>query len=406
MNDTSNPRIEAKLYNGNTATDIAITMDDFAEASKVGMTAVNYINDKYEKHTDKDSGTPFEQVLLKQNIRLHRDKQTGAGAHSIAKLLSSGGSSTGMSIVRPDGSQALTVSGRMLVNSVIEQMIYSELFFDNTSYESDFNSMIANTTTSESSIIFQPIVNVTAPKGSRMQPIASGAEPATMVTISLSDRSFRIPRISIGLEIDDEAAKNQTIDQVGITLREQAAGQRLFMIDNAISNMISGDFDTGMLALSSELTVRTAAYYDAASTTQANFTNKAFLNWLMDGRRQFTVTHVMCDRDAWWAVQAAVLTNHYAAGSPLGLQTQPMFMNPMLPGIVKFLVVENGAVPAGTLVGIDATKAIQKHVWAGGNYSASENYVMRRTSAMRFDIAEITTRMLPKAQGWKVMTFA
>jgi hypothetical protein len=398
MSDTLNPRIEAKLYNGNTATDIAVTLKDFQDASKAGMTAVNYINDKYEKHTDKDSGTAFEQLLLTQGVRLRRDKQTGAGAHSIEKMLMADGANT--------SSQALTVSGRMLVNSVIEQMIYSELFVDTTSYESDFNSMIANTTTSESSIIFQPIVNVTAPKGSRMQPIASGAEPATMVSISLSDRSFRIPRISIGLEIDDEAAKNQTIDQVGIILREQAAGQRLFMIDNAINNMISGDFDTGMLALSSELTVRTAAYYDAASTTQANFTNKAFLNWLMDGRRQFTVTHIMCDRDAWWAVQAAVLTNHYAAGSPLGLQTQPVFMNPMLPGIVKFLVVENGAVPAGTLIGIDSSKAIQKHIWAGGNYSASENYVMRRTSAMRFDIAEITTRMLPKAQGWKIMTFA
>jgi hypothetical protein len=319
---------------------------------------------------------------------LRRDPASGAGASK-------------MSLIRPDGSQALTVAGRLLFPAVFEQYVLSELMVDSSAFEGMYNKMVGQTVAVDSPMVFQPIINIVAPKSSRFQPISSGAEPATMMTISTSSKVVTIPQMSIGLEIDDQAARNITIDVVGTMIQQNLAGQRIYLIKQALANMISGDVDSGITALTTENSYDSG--YDTSAITLATFSNKAWIKWLRKDWEKMTIDYVICDLDTYLAVQDRVGRPKWIddTGNDTRLTSIPTMMNKGIPGEINFFIVDSSIVGTGTLIGIDSRIAIKKYLWAGGNYQATERYVMRRTEAMRWDIAELTTRMLPNGQGWK-----
>ena len=363
------------------------------------MSLANYLNSTVD--TDPAYGSCFEQVIAAAGIAVRRDPLTKAPSTRMSKLLGTGAGSE-MAIVRPDGSQALTVSGRMLFPAVVEQMMYHALMEDTSTYEGVYNQMIAMTSSVDSPRVYTPVANVLAPRGSLAQPIGQMAEPAAMLSISLSDRSLTIPRASIGLEIDDDAAKVVALDVVGMQLQQQAIGQRISLIDTGINSMIAGDLDLGLSALSSELMTA----YDSTSTTAGAITHKAWIKWLRKDWKKMTIDWVFCDIDTFLAIEnrtgRPIITSNQ--GTDGRLNVTPVIAIPGLGDNVKFFIVETALIGANTLVGIDSSKAIHKYLWAAGQYAATESYVMRRSTAMRFDFAEMTTRFYPNGDGWKKLT--
>jgi len=89
------------------------------------------------------------------------------------------------------------------------------------------------------------------------------------------------------------------------------------------------------------------------------------------------------------------------AGNDIRLTSIPTAANPGIPSAVQFFIVDTAIVGANTLIGIDSSKAIHRLVYAGGSYSAVEQYVMRKSTAMRFDFAEMSTRLYGDNSGWK-----
>jgi hypothetical protein len=55
------------------------------------------------------------------------------------------------------------------------------------------------------------------------------------------------------------------------------------------------------------------------------------------------------------------------------------------------------------VVGIDSKKAIRKVTYSGAAYSAIEQYVLRRSQAMRFDYSETYLKMYQNSEGFILM---
>jgi hypothetical protein len=374
--------------------EVELSVDMYREAFDQGVSLPQYLSQKFDTDSEK-YGTPFQQLLATSGLALKRDRETGLPASRMFEVLNGGPQ---MAAVRADGNQALTVAGRLLFPAVIMQMIEHTLMEDYSSYEATYNRMVALTSSVTSPRVDQPVVNVSAPRGSVAQPIAQMSEPAAMVTISLSDRSFRVPTFGIGFEISDEASKAVAIDYVGMTLQQQIIGQRIHNVDTALSALITGDADVGIGALSSE----NSSTYDAAAAGGV-MTHKAWVKWLRKDWKKLNIDWIICDIDTFLAIENRTgrPTVQTDRGTDERLNTIPTAAITGLPGSVNFFIVDTALIGANTLIGIDSRRAIHRMVYVGGSYSAVEQYVMRKSTAMRFDFAEMSTRLFSDNSGWK-----
>jgi hypothetical protein len=378
---------------------VDLSVEMYREAFDANLSLPQYLNQKFDTDSEK-FGTPFQQLLATSGLALRRDQQSGLPASLMKDVLDGGPQ---MAVTRPDGSQALTVAGRMLFPAVIMQWIESQLMDDYTAYEGVYNRMIALTSSANSPRVDQPIIDLTLPRSSLAQPIAQLAEPTAMVSIKLSEKSYRIPTKSIGFEISDEASKSTAIDLVGMTLQQQIIGQRIALINQYLVAMIGGDADLSMTALTPE----NISTYDATAVGGA-VTNTAWVKWLRKDWTKLTIDWVICDIDTYLKIENRTgrPTVYTDAGNDIRLTSIPTAANPGIPGGVNFFIVDTAVVGANTLVGIDSRKAIHKMIYVGGAYSAVEQYVMRRSTAMRFDFAEMSTRLYANNDGWKKLVLA
>lgn len=388
------------------AQEVNLVVEDYKAAFDAGLTLPQYLNNKYPTDAAK-YGTAFEQSMASNGMFMSSDKVSGLKPPTIADIMS-GNVNIGMGpITRPDGSGAQSVSGRLLFPAAILELVESQLMDDSTSYEGVFNRLIATSSSVDSPRVDQPVINLTAPRGVRSQPISQLSEPAAMVSITLSEKSFRLPTFSIGLEISDEAQKTSTIDLVGIALREQAIGERAAMIDEGIKKMVLGDKDLGMSAL----TAVSASTFDALATSGGGaITNKAWVKWLRSEWKRLNIDWVICDLDTYLAVEGRadrpIVTQNDGSGRITSLLS---LANPGIPDQVNFFILDDPTLIGGTtavtgrrMVGMDSRKAIRKVTYSGAQYSAIEQYVMRKSSALRIDFSVGYFRLMDSA--WKVLT--
>lgn len=381
-----------------TATEITLSLDDYKDAYAKGLSLSQHINLKFDTDSEK-YGTPFAQALASNGLYLVADKTTGLAPPSMDAVLEGRAEFNMGPITRPDGSAAQTLAGRLLFPAVIEQMIASQLDADTASYEGAFNSMVASTFNASSPRVDQPIINLTAPRAFRSQPISQLAEPPAMASISLSEKSFRLPTFAIGIEISREAQAASTLDLVALALREQANAERVAIIDEAIKKMVDGDTDLGMAALSNE----NADVYDSSIAANGVITNKAWIKWLRKDWQKMTITHVIGDLDGFLALEARtgrpVVTDN--TGNAF-LTSLPAMMLPGIPNAVQFFPVDTAILGANVMVGIDKSRAIRRVIYTGAQYNAVEEFVLRKSTAMRFDFSLSYFRLLDA--GWKKLS--
>lgn len=378
-----------------------LSLDHYRAATHAGMSLPQYINNTVETDAEK-YGTPYEQLLESAGMYVREDRALGIRPPSAKKFLTTEvEKQMGGAIVRPDGSQALTISGRLMFVSTILEIAESALRTDNASYAAVWNQLIATTQSLDSPRVDWPVINLSGPRTARSQQIAQLATPVNMAQFTLSTKSARMPVYSIGLEIADQALEAATIDLLGLIIREQAEAERGAIIDEAIVKLVGGDLDWGLAALSSE----TAATYDSSITAAGTMSHKAWIKWLSKDYRKMMVDWVICDQDTYLAIQnrsdRPIIMGDQNLDGRINVGTR--IVNPgMFPDEVKFFIVDTAVIGANTLVGIDSRKAIKKWVWAGASYEAIESYVLRRSQAFRFDFSEAYTRIFDEA--FKVLT--
>jgi hypothetical protein len=341
-------------------------------------------------------------MCLSSGIIVHGNPKTGQKAPTIRQIMDGTAQLNLAGIVSPDGSDALGVGGRFLLPATILQLAESSLMQDNTSYEQAFAGLVASTVAINTPRYDTPVINLNAPRNSRAQQISQGAEPDLVASISMSEVSQRMPVKSALIEITDEAARNSAIDIVGITLREQLIGEQAAAIDADLVNIVAGSTELGTSALSSE----TATSYDATLNNVAGaLSHNALIKWLSKNYKYLAITHLLGDINAYLSVENRSGRPVESINPGVGrVDTSIVLTLPGLVNPVSFFRTDPALLGANTIIGVDKNKAIRKIVYTGGNYSAVEQFVLRRVTAFRYDYSVRYERIFQDGRGFQKLT--
>jgi len=347
--------------------------------------------------------TTFEQCMAQAGLFVRGDRSSGIHPPTMKSVIDGNIKMDAASIVRNDGTGNNTVTGRLLFPEVIMQIIESELSESKDDLLAGYDSMIATTAFVTSPKVDQPVINVTAPQADkyRSQPIAQLAEPSALVTITLAERSHRIPTKAIGLTISDQALEATTLDLVGIAMTQQAGQERIRIVEEAIIDMTAATADVDTDPDGVGLTAFEAKSLDATQVA-GGMTQKAWIHFLRDNYRTMSVSHIMCDIDTAMAIENRVGKPINATDDPNSPRIDSLF-SVMNLGIAspRVLLMDTAVIGAQTVVGLDSRYAIRRIVNVNAAYSAIENYVMRRATSFRVDYGEISHKLM--ADAWKKM---
>jgi hypothetical protein len=373
--------------------EVKLSLDDYREAERRKMSLPQYINSKFKTDPSR-YGQPFMQFLAAAGLFTRADRDLGIRPPTMKEVLDGTVPVSMGPISRPDGQDALTASGRLLFPALVLEMVESALRRDDSTYAAVFNRMVATTVNINSPRYEQPVVDLSGPQGSKSAPIAQGAMPHTMVTIKLADRSFRMPTYSIGLEITKEAQEASTLDLVSMVVREQALRERADRIDEDLAAIVAGDVDAS--SAYGPLSVVAATTYDAAATG-GTMTHAAWVKFLRSKWRQRSIDWVITDLDTYLKIEGRTgrPTTQDDAAKDGRLNSLPTAANPGIEDRVNFFLVDDPSIIGGTnrLLGLDSRKAIRKVVYVGADYQATEEFVLRKTTAFRFDWSERHERL-------------
>jgi hypothetical protein len=369
----------------------------YKAAADKGLSLTQYLQNAYP--SDLKEGTTLEQCMASAGMFLRPDPATGLTPPTMKSIMDGSLDVNMGAINRNDGSSNNTPSGRLLFPEVIMQLIQSELTTNNEDFLGGYNSMIASTAFVNSPKIDQPVINVKAPEDSEAQPISQLAEPAIMVTITVNEKSMRIPTKSIGLTISDEATAASTLDLVGLAMTAQARGERIRTVEGQLAGMLSGDADVGEVALDS---VQADSFDDTIAAAGA-ISHKAWVKYLRANYRKMTITDIICDIDTALAIEGRSGKPTINSDDPNSPRIDALFTLQNL-GISapRILLVDTAVTGANTIVGLDRRYAIRRVVNVAASYSAIEQYVMRRATSFRVDFGEIAHKLMTDA--WSKMT--
>ena len=369
---------------------IDVTVEAYKHAAQKGMTLRQYAN-YLAPDCDRSMGEPLDQMFAQSG--LFDQKKFNMPGLTLQDLASE---TLADGFRRPDGSD----------NSLGARLLYPQLILETLQLNSRapsendllsiWESLIAVNRNINSTLAVQPTIDTSAPEGSRSGRVAQLAEPETIVSITVGDKSYRVPTNSIGLLISDEAMAATSIDLVRVVMEAQAYGDRVRRVAEQLRSMVLGDVDAGIAALP----VTKISEFDASIATNGTITKRAYIKWLHSMRDQANLNNVMTDIDTALTMDEQFLpkvTGTDAAkimtpwgGMNLGI-TQPK-MIPFKPEVFG----------AGLLVGLDSASAIQRIVNIGATYDAIEEYVMRKATAFRVDYGEMATRL--RDESWSVVS--
>lgn len=394
------------IDNAGSQQELEVTLQDYEIAGKKGVSLSQHLESRAPSKAD--GPTTFQQCMAASGLYMSSHKRMGLQPPTMEQVLNDSVLiDKAGSINRNDGANSNTPSGRLLFPEIILQTIASELEEDYSDFTGAYNQMVAQTQNINGPKFDQPIVNATAPRDVDSQPISQLAEPTSLVSITVSDVTRRIPTKSIGLTVSDEALQSTTLDIVGIALTQQARYERIRRIEADIVAMVAGDVDSG----ESAITNVNSGTYDSAANSGANFTHKAWIKFLRNNYRKRSINWIITGLD-----EALYLEGR--AGKPVmavasgdgrvdanGTNFSTAFSVENL-GITppRLLLVEQSLLGANVVVGLDSRYAIRRVINVSASYQAIENYVMRRATSMRFDFGEMSHKLFTEA--WSKMTFA
>lgn len=368
--------------------DLSVTM--YKEAADAGQSLPQFLAQKYETNHDK-YGSPFAQLLDQCGIYLGSDSDFGIRASTVDSILNT----TSAAAVTKDGVAASRLLFPAVMLGVIDEKLQSDLSIDANAYD----MLVAVDDSINGDRFERPVLHFEGAEKARSAPVAQLAMPNAMLSITASDTSRRIPTTGIGIEISHQA-KNISLDLVGLAVARQALVERNERAQNNIMNLMNGDPDLGMEALSAITgTVVKAKDFDASITTAGELTQTAWLKWLSAGSRFRTITHVVADLDTYlrWEArkgQPTSVDNINGVNKPNSTVT---VLNRPWTENVKWFITDNPAWPANTIMGLDQRYGIHRVKSLTANYQAVEEFAIKRSTQMRFDNGEMSYRLFDEA---------
>lgn len=370
----------------------------YLEAAQAGQNLQTYLAAKYPTDVAK-YGSVFQQLCASEGIFIKGNKDLGIRPSTMAQIL--GIDSMQAGVITKDA----VPNSRILFPAVFLQATEDKLLADMSMTPSALESMIAVDESINGDRYEQPVINYAKAEAGRSQGIAQLAKPASMLTITTSDKAYTIPTFALGLEMSDQALRASTLDIVTLSVARQIMVERNERAQAYMLQLLNGDVDSGQASLASLGKSYTTTSLDAAATGGV-VTQKAWVKFLAKNPLIRTINHVVTDMDTALKIEnrtgkPVVTTDD---GTSKRIDTTFDIKNPLWPTTVSMFLAVDANWPANTVMGLDSRHAIRRVRNIQAEYSAIESYVMKRSSAMRFDFGETLSRLFDDA--FDVLTVA
>jgi hypothetical protein len=376
---------------GKVLKDLNITVEAYKHAAALGMTLRQYAQ-TLAHDCDRSMGEPLDQMY--QMSGLFDGQKYGMPAMTLSDMIAQ---PLAADFRRGDGSDVGLGARLLYPQLILETMQANPLRNDGSDILSIWEELVSVSRNVNGTKVDQPIIDTTAPEGSRSGRIAQLAEPETMISITTGERSFRIPTNSIGLQISNEAMSATTIDIVRVVMEAQSRGDRIRRVNEQIKSMVFGDIDMGIAALPSIK----ANTFDSSIVANGKITKRAYIKWLHSVSDFANIGHILTNIDTAINLDESLLPTAGTTGadnSKIEKAFGGMDLGLTTPKLIPFKAETFGA---NTMVGLDARYAIQRFVNVSASYDAVEDYVMRKATGFRVDYGESATRLVDEA--WSVL---
>ena len=335
--------------------------------------------------TKTDDLTPSQQVYAQ--LGLHRKDITLKAA-------------MGMEAYQGASTQDNSITGRLVTQAFLMDAIESSLRSSDYGITGIFNSKAAVVDSIQGTRFDRPLINYTRPAAGRSKSIAQLSEPTSMVLLTASDKSFKIAGSSIGIEYSDQVAQSVTMPIVTLSMQRQAEEEALERIEAQMLAFLNGDTDLDMVALASVSgAVKNAKTdYDSALTA-GNLSQKAWVGWLFNDSRKRKIDTVVTDL-------AGALAIENRSGRPTvqgdnatskRIDTLDTVINPTWPDRVDVIITQDKNWPVNTIMGFSSAYGYHVVNSTSMNYSAVEEFAIRRSTKLRIDFGSIAYRLYDEA---------
>lgn len=364
--------------------EVKLTPHIYQEALDQNLTVPQLINQKFADDTDIELyGTPYDQLAASSGLIFGKDKTFGLKPPSLGDVLSGKAMFGAATVLEGDP------SSRILYPAAVLELVESSLAANRMADVDGFNSMVGLDTSVASSRVEYPILNLTNAESARSKAIAQLAEPASMLTVTTSDTTKKLPTLALGLEVSDQALQATTLDFVGRAVARQSEVEQNARVYDYLLAMLQGDTDNGQSALAQTK----ADTFDATIVAAGGVTKKALISWLVTNYHKRRITHIVTDLAGLFAIETAMATTNTGNFPIPGIVPQFSVVNRMLSELRIFVTDPTVASwPANTLMGLDKDWAIHRIRNSAASYRAVEQFVLRRSTVLRFDFSEICVR--------------
>lgn len=321
--------------------------------------------------------------------------QMGIGLRPMSDILD--GRFQGASVTE-DGS----IAGRLAIQAFLMDSMEDKLRESDYGIVSLFNSKAARVDTINATKFDRPLFNYSNPEAGKARSIAQLAEPASMLSITVSDVSYKITGTSIGMEISDEAARSINIDLVAVAMTRQAEEAAVDYAESSYRAFLSGDTDVGQAALAGV----TAKSLDATIAANGVLSQVAWVKWLFANSRKRKITTVVTDLAGALAIEGRTGRPNVQgdnAKSPR-IDTLDTVVNPTWPDRVDVIISQDPNWPANTIMGFDdryGYHVVNSSVLA---YNAVEQFAIRRSTKVRVDTGTLAYRLYDDAFSTLLLT--
>lgn len=368
---------------------IPLSIEMYRAATEATQSFEQYVNAQYP--TAANAPTAFRQLLASEGVNMVTDTKRGIRASTVQEMM--------------NGLQAGTIlkegipASRILFPAAIMSAVEDRLQVNRETMPNAFDALVAVDDSINSDRFERPVLNFSKPEQARSQGIGQLALPNTMLSITASDTSRKIPVMSLGMEISDQAKAATTLDIVGLALARQAAVERNEVAVGYFSALLNGDLDQSMASLASLNRVFKAVSFDPTISVAGVLTHKAWIKWLNQNSTKRRITHVVTDLDTAMAIENRVGKPVVTGDNPTSprIDAIPVIMNPSWDFHTKIFITQDPNWPAGTIMGIDQRYGIHRVKSLTAQYEAIEALVMKRSTQMRFDHGEIVYRLFDEA---------
>lgn len=367
----------------------------YREAAEANLSVPQYLATRFPTNVERN-GSAFEQALEQCGVFVKGNKAAGIPSSTLESVL---GRSAASGAITIDGVPGSRVMFPAAILSAVEAQL-DKGFASPDGVPNAFDQMVAFEDSIQGTRFERPVIDYSKTGKEMSMPVAQLAMPPTMIGITVSDVTRTIPSWAIGVEISEQAQKAWSMDLLSLVVARQARNERNTRAQGYLDALVNGDSDLGQIALdASSGRFSKASAFDSSITTAGTLTQKAWVAFLSQHSTERVITTLVTDLAGATAIDNRTGRPTPAGAGPILDLINPTFriLNAQWPGNVDVYITNSPSWPANTILGFDKRYGIHRVRSLTAAYRATEDFVLKRSTAMRIDNGELVYRLFDEA---------